>query len=83
VRNSNELAAPVKKLLDKTPAGHLTPPQRTASGIEMIAVCSKSASSDESALRATISAKLLVAFIDQAAAKRLKELRAHAIIVKK
>ena len=83
VRNSTELAAPLKTLLDKTPTGHLTPPQRTTSGIEMIAVCSKSASTDESALRAAISAKLLTAIIEKAAAKRLKELRAHAIIAKK
>ncbi len=82
VRNSSQLNAVLKQLLDKTAAGHLTPPQRTQDGIEMIAVCSKSASTDDSALRAAISAKLLSAEIEANAAKRLKELRSHAIIVK-
>ncbi len=83
IRNSAQLNAPLKKLLDDTPVGHLTAPHRTQDGIEMIAVCSKGASSDDSAIRAEISARLLNAQIEAAAAKRLKELRANAIIVKK
>lgn len=83
VRNSAQLSAPLKKLLDMTPVGHLTAPQRTPDGIEMIAVCSKGASTDDSALQTAISTRLLNAQIEVAAAKRLKELRAHAIIVKK
>ncbi|MHB8886450.1 MAG: SurA N-terminal domain-containing protein [Methylovirgula sp.] len=83
VRNSAQLNAPLKKLLDSTPVGHLTAPHRTQEGIEMIAVCAKTASNDDSALRAAISARILAAQIDVAAQKRLKELRANAIIVKK
>lgn len=82
-RSSADMSTPLKKLLEKTPVGHLTAPQRTEDGIEMIAVCSKGASTDQSAVLAAISARLLNAQIKTAAAERLKELRANAIIVKK
>lgn len=83
VRNSSQLNGPLKELLDKTPVGHLTAPQRTQDGIEMIAVCGKGASSDNSAIRQQISQRLLLATIEEDAARRLKEMRAHAIVVKK
>lgn len=83
VRNAAQLNAPLKKLLDSTSVGRLTAPHRTTEGIEMIAVCAKTASNDDSALRAAISARILAGQIDAAAEKRLKELRANAIIVKK
>lgn len=82
-RNSLQLSEGLKQLLDKTPVGHLTPPQRTVDGIEMIAVCSKDASEDDTALRNAISQKLLAAEIDADAAKRLKEMRSYAIVVMK
>jgi len=82
-RNSLQLNPAMKKLLDSTPVGHLTPPQMTIDGVEMLAVCNKSASSDESAIRQEISRRILDSEIEAAAAKRLKELRAHAIIVNK
>ncbi len=82
-RNSLQLSEGLKQLLDKTPVGHLTPPQRTTDGVEMIAVCGKDASDDDTALRNAISQKLLAAEIDADAAKRLKELRSYAVVVVK
>jgi peptidyl-prolyl cis-trans isomerase SurA len=82
-RNTRQLTEPLRQMLDKTPAGHLTPPQRSGEGIEMLAVCSKTASTDDTAVRAAISERLLSAQIDAEAEKKLKELRASAIIVKK
>lgn len=82
-RNSLQLSDTVKDLLDKTPVGHLTPPERTADGIEMIAVCGKGVSDDDSALRDAISQRLLQAEIEADAAKRLKEMRSEAIVVVK
>lgn len=83
VRNSAQLGAPLRTLLEKTPEGRLTAPQRTPEGIEMIAVCSKGASTDDSAVRAQISAKLLYNEMEAAAEQRLKVLRADAVIVKR
>ncbi len=82
-RNSSQISEGLKQLLDKTPVGHLTAPQRTSGGIEMIAVCSKGASKDDSAIRKAISDKLLAAEYENDAAKRLKEMRANAVVVKR
>jgi peptidyl-prolyl cis-trans isomerase SurA len=82
-RNSLQLSEGLKQLLDKTPAGHLTPPSRSSEGIEMIAVCSKDASTDDTALRNAISQKLLAAEIDADAVRRLKEMRSYAVVVVK
>lgn len=83
VRNSLQINSTLKKLLDRTPVGHLTPPRRTSDGVEMIAVCSKGVSTDKTAARAQIAARLYSAEIEREAARRLKTLRAQAIIVRK
>jgi len=40
-KSSADLPAPLRELLDKTEIGHLTPPEQTAEGIQMFALCSK------------------------------------------
>lgn len=82
VRTAVELSEALRQLLDKTPAGHLTPPQRSSEGIEMIAVCKKGESKDDSAARAAIAQKLLAAHIAADAERRLKDLRARAVVVR-
>lgn len=82
VSSSSRLTPVLKQMFDKTEVGHLTPPQRTGEGVEMIAICSKKSSNDDTAMRAAISERLLDAELQQDAAKRLAELRSHAVIVK-
>lgn len=82
IKTAVELGETVSQLLDKTPTGHLTAPQRSAEGIEMIAVCNKGAPKDDSAARAAIAQKLLAAHIAADTERRLKELRARAVIIK-
>jgi len=81
-KTSIELNEGLRQLLDKTPAGHLTPPQRSSAGIEMIAICNKGAPKDDTAARTAISQKLLAAHIAADAERRLKEMRSRAVIVK-
>lgn len=83
IRNSLTISDQLKDLLDKTPAGHLTPPERSADGVEMIAVCSKGMSNDDTAVRKAISERLLSAQMRADAARRLAELRSYAVIVKR
>lgn len=83
VSSSARLSPALKAMFDKTPVGHLTAPQRTGEGIEMIAICNRSASNDDTALRTAISERLLEASLQQDAVKHLKELRQRAIIVKR
>ena len=82
-RTAKQLNDAIRQMLDKTQTGHLTPPQRSSDGIEMLAVCNKTASTDDSAVRAAIAEKILAAQIDAEAEKSLQELRSQAIIVKK
>ncbi len=82
VKTAIELGDVLRQLLDATPTGHLTAPSRTAEGIEMIAVCKKTQSTDDSAARAAIEKKILDAKIAADAERRLKELRAKAVVVK-
>ncbi|WP_374307477.1 hypothetical protein [Methylocella sp.] len=81
-RTSAELSPPLRALLDKTPIGHLTAPQRSTSGLEMVAVCARGAAKDDTAIRQQIAQKLLAAQIEADAQRRFKELRAKAVIVK-
>ncbi|HEY8032058.1 MAG TPA: hypothetical protein VIF02_06700 [Methylocella sp.] len=80
-RTSVELGESLRELLDKTPEGHLTAPQRSTEGLEMIAVCAKGTAKDDSAARTAISQKLLAAHIAADSERRLKELRARAVVV--
>ena len=80
-KTSVEISEALRQLLDKTPAGHLTTPQRSSEGLEMIAVCGKGSANDDSAARAAISQKILAAHIAADGERRLKELRARAVIV--
>ncbi len=80
-RTSVELGENLRELLDKTPEGHLTAPQRSTEGLEMIAVCAKGTAKDDSAARTAISQKLFAAHIAADSERRLKELRARAVVV--
>jgi peptidyl-prolyl cis-trans isomerase SurA len=82
-RTSTSLPGPLKELLDKTPIGHVTPPSRTASGIELIAVCARGAPKDDTDLRKAISDRLIQAHLESDMAARLKELRSRAVIEKR
>lgn len=83
VKTSAEMSEVLRQLLDKTPTGHLTAPQRSSEGLTMIAVCKKGAAKDDSAARAAISQKILAAHIEADSERRIKELRAKAVIVKR
>ncbi len=81
-RTSLEINEELRQLLDKTPVGHLTAPSRTPSGLEMVAVCAKGPAKDDTAARQAIAQRLLAAKVGEDSARRLKELRDRAIVVK-
>ena len=80
VRDSTQLNDEIKQLLDQTPIGHLTPPSRSGNGIELIAVCNRSAATDDEQLRKQIADRILDEHISQVAAQKFRELRATAVI---
>jgi peptidyl-prolyl cis-trans isomerase SurA len=82
-RSAGNLAPEMIELLEKTPTGHLTPPQRGAQGIEMIAVCGKSDAGSESGIAENIRQTILGKRLEEAGAKLYKPLRDRAIIVQR
>ena len=81
-RSASALNDGLRKILDSTTVGHLTPPSRSPEGIEMIAVCNKSDRQDAAAaenLRSDLVFKKLQGESD----KRYQEIRAKAVIVKR
>ena len=79
-RDSTQLNEGIKDVLDKTPIGHLTEPSRSGNGIELIALCQRSADTDDETLRKQISDRILDEHISQMAAQKYKEMRATAVI---
>jgi len=79
-RTTTELSAGLRKILDDTPEGHLTPVQRSPQGLEMIAVCHKRPALDDTALRKQISEKILSDRLQADQRHRLKEMRQRAVI---
>lgn len=79
-RTSMQLSEGIKEVLDKTPIGHLTEPSRSPNGIELVAVCDRSATKDDEDLRKTISERLLGEHFAKEEAAKYREMRAQAVI---
>ncbi len=82
-RTSLQLSAGMRQILDKTPVGHVTAPERSSAGIEMLALCSKGTAKDDTSARELISQKILAAHYAKEEERLLKELRSHAVIQKR
>ncbi len=82
-RSSTDLGDGMKDILDKMPVGHVTAPSRSANGIEVIALCDRSASRDDSELRKVISDRILDEHYEQAEKQKYGEMRATAVIEKR
>ena len=81
-RASNVLSPAVRNLLADTPKGRLTPPERSPTGVEMIAVCNKSDENDQTSLRDRVQNELVTNKLMAVSATMYKELRATAVISK-
>ncbi len=81
-RSASTLSEPLRKLLDATPVGRLTPPSRGPQGIEMLAVCNKSERTDQAAAD-NVRNDLLFKKLQAESERRYREVRAKAIIVVK
>ena len=82
-RRANTLNPELVAVLDRTPVGQLTPPQRGPTGIDMIAVCAKSNAGAGSAASESIRDTLLMRKLQADADKRYAELRKRAIVVRR
>jgi peptidyl-prolyl cis-trans isomerase SurA len=79
VKTSADLPAPLRELLDKTPVGHMTPPEVTRQGVEMVALCSR-APSTETPEKREAREKLFSQKYEAQAKKYLQEARRSSMI---
>lgn len=77
---SADLPQQSRDILDGTELGHLTPPERTAEGIQMFAVCAKRLSKNDTPEKKKIHDELFEKKFEAKAAVYLKQLRRAALI---
>jgi peptidyl-prolyl cis-trans isomerase SurA len=79
-RNSADLSPQLRDLLGNIQVGHLTPPEVTAQGLQMFAVCNKKESTTESPLKREMREQIFVKRFESESKKYLEELRKSAMI---
>jgi peptidyl-prolyl cis-trans isomerase SurA len=82
-KNSSDLVPALRQILDKTEVGHLTPPEMTAQGIELFALCEKKETKSETPEKRQAREKLFSVQFEAKAKNYLRELRRQAMIERK
>lgn len=79
-KTSADLPPPLRDLLDKTPVGHLTPPEITRQGVEMVAVCGKKVTSVDTPKKKEIREKMFTDKYEKRSKSYLEDIRRSAMI---
>jgi peptidyl-prolyl cis-trans isomerase SurA len=79
-KTSADLPVPLRELLDKTPIGHLTPPEVTKQGVEMVALCDKKPTKIDSPKKREIRDKMYQQKYEKKSRDYLDEVRRAAMI---
>jgi peptidyl-prolyl cis-trans isomerase SurA len=77
---SADLPQQLRGILDGTPVGHLTPPERTAEGVQMFAVCAKRETKTDTPGKREVRDQLLQQKFGAKAKRYLENLRRAAMI---
>jgi peptidyl-prolyl cis-trans isomerase SurA len=80
IKTSADLPPPLRDLLNKTPVGHLTPPEITRQGVEMVAICSKNATSVDTPKKKEIREKMFTDKYEKKSKAYLEDVRKSAMI---
>lgn len=80
VKTSADIPAPLRKVLDDTPIGHLTPPETTQQGIQMVALCSRTPTTIDTPKKREIREKMYVKKYEATSKAYLDEVRKAAMI---
>jgi peptidyl-prolyl cis-trans isomerase SurA len=80
LRNSADVSAKQREVLDGTAVGHLTPPDVTPQGIEVFAVCSKKATTGTNAAATDVRNELFGQKFEAQGKEYLQKLRRAAMI---
>lgn len=79
-KTSADLPAVLRDILDKTPIGHLTAPEQTRQGIEMVALCGRKPTTIDTPKKREIRDKMYVEKYEARSKSYLQEVRKAAMI---
>lgn len=79
-KTSADLPPPLRDLLDKTPVGHLTPPEITSKGVEMVALCERKPTTVDTPKKREIREKMFADKYEAKSKAYLSEIRKAAMI---
>jgi peptidyl-prolyl cis-trans isomerase SurA len=79
-KTSADLPAPLRELLDKTPIGHLTAPEITKQGVEMVALCGRKPTTVDTPKKREIREKMYAEKYEKKSKDYLLEIRKAAMI---
>jgi peptidyl-prolyl cis-trans isomerase SurA len=80
VKTSADMPAVLRELLDKTPIGHLTPPEVTKQGVEMVALCDRKPTTVDTPKKREIREKMFTEKYEAKSKSYLQEIRKAAMI---
>jgi peptidyl-prolyl cis-trans isomerase SurA len=80
VKTSADLAGPLRELLDNTPIGHLTPPETTKQGIEMVVLCDRKPTAADTPAKRELRDKMFMQKYEAKSNAYLQEIRRAAMI---
>jgi len=79
-KTSADLPAPLREVLDKTPIGHLTAPEVTKQGIEMVALCGRKPTTVDTPKKREVREKMFSEKFEKKSKAYLEEIRKAAMI---
>src|SRR6202171_1077124 len=79
-RTSADIPGPLREVLDKTPIGHLTAPEITKQGVEMVALCGRKPTTIDSPKKKEIRDKMYAQKYEAKSKAYLQEVRKAAMI---
>ena len=80
VKTSADIPAPLREVLDGTPVGHLTPPEVTKQGVEMVALCARDPTTVDTPRKKEIREKMYTEKYEAKSKSYLLEARRAAMI---
>jgi peptidyl-prolyl cis-trans isomerase SurA len=79
-KTSADLPAPLRDVLDKTPIGHLTAPEVTKQGVEMVALCGRKPTTVDTPKKREVREKMFSEKFEKKSKAYLEEIRKAAMI---
>jgi peptidyl-prolyl cis-trans isomerase SurA len=80
IKTSADLPPTLRELLDKTPIGHLTPPEVTRQGVEMVALCSRKPTKVDTPKKREVRDKMFAEKFEAKSKAYLQEVRKGSMI---